>query len=174
MIDTIEGSEVALTPLRDDDSEKLYEWINDRELVTLNAPFKPVSRESHRRWFEQVRNRCDVRIFAIRLLADDRLIGSCQLNEIDRDGGSCRLQIRIGERSKWNRGHGSEAVGLLVRHALDGLGLSRVRLDVFADNERALRAYEKAGFTRLRQVQGRALIEGKRKDVIEMELQRGG
>ena len=164
-----ESSEVVLAPLRDADSDALFGWINDRELVILNAPFRPVSRDEHDAWFERIRRSHEVVIFGIRTADDDRLIGSCQLNEIDRTKGSAQLQIRIGDRDHWGRGRGTEAIRLLLRHAFGELGLRRVRLHVFADNERAIRAYEKAGFREARRLTEPVEIEGERKELVEME-----
>jgi RimJ/RimL family protein N-acetyltransferase len=174
----IEEPNVTLAPLRPEDSEAMFRWINDRELVQLNAPFEPVDRASHDRWFEGIQRREDVEIFAIRLADTERLIGTCQLNEIDRDRGTCELQIRIGEAEGRDRGHGTEAVGLLLRHAFEDLGLDRVHLDVFATNERAIRAYEKAGFVREGVREADVVIDGEEVDVVQMvavgEAGRGG
>ena len=42
---------VYLAPLRDADSDRLFAWINDRELVVSSAAFKPVARTDHDAWF---------------------------------------------------------------------------------------------------------------------------
>ena len=166
------GSKVRLTHLRDEDSEALFRWINDRDLVVLNAPFKRVSPGEHARWFDEVRRRLDIEIFGIRL-GDGALIGSCQLNAIDPARGECSLQIRIGEREAWGRGYGAEAVRLLLTYAFDELGLSLVRLEVFEDNERAINAYRKAGFREQGIRPRAAVIEGKPVDAIVMVAERG-
>ena len=165
----LEGPNLVLAPLREEDSPLLFKWINDRELVQLSAPFRPISRADHERWFREIREREDVAIFGIRLGEEDRLIGSCQLREIDHGRGSCELQIRIGESGGRDRGHGTEAVRLLLRHAFEDLGLRRVGLEVFDTNRRAIRSYEKAGFDRIRVVPAGALIEGNAVDLVEME-----
>jgi len=67
----MEGRLVRLAPLRDEDAEPMFEWINDRELVILNAPFKPVSLDEHESWFERIRQTPDVEIFGIRRREDD-------------------------------------------------------------------------------------------------------
>ena len=170
----MDGRLVRLAPLRDDDIEPLFRWINDRELVILNAPFKPVEWDDHRRWFERIRNAPEVEIFGIRRTEDDALIGSCQLNGIDRESGRASLQIRIGEREAWGKGFGTEAVQLLLEHAFQDLELERVELDVFAGNERALRTYRKAGFREQGVSEGGALIEGEPVDVIRMAAERAG
>jgi RimJ/RimL family protein N-acetyltransferase len=163
---------VRLTPLRDEDSDQLFQWINDRSLVILNAPFEPVTRSDHDRWFDSIRHRPDVAIFGIRLEGNDRLIGSCQLNQIDREQRTCQLQIRIGERDEWGRGYGTEAVGELLRYAFESLGMRQVGLQVFADNRRAIRTYENCGFKPRRVLRNRAVIEGERKDLLEMTVER--
>ena len=154
---------VRLEPLRDEDSDRLFAWINDRELVVLSAPFRPVERAAHDAWFDAVRRRDDTRIFGIRV--GDELIGSCQLHSIH--DGSAELQIRIGERVAQGRGYGSEAVRLLLRHAYGELGLRQVRLHVLASNERALALYRRAGFAELR---GDEVVEvnGRKERVIRM------
>jgi aminoglycoside 6'-N-acetyltransferase len=44
------------------------------------------------------------------------------------------------------RGHGSEAVRLVVAHLLEDRGHHRITIDPAADNTAAIRAYEKVGF----------------------------
>jgi ribosomal-protein-alanine N-acetyltransferase len=164
----LKGEDVSLEPLRDEDAVPMFRWINDRSLVELNAPFEPVSEESHRRWFEEIRNRLGVRIFGIRLSASDALIGSCQLLHIVPQRGTCELQVRIGEASARGRGYGTEAVRLLTRHAFDDLGLHRVEPRVFETNEIALRTFEKAGFVREGVLREYALVGGERVGLVIM------
>lgn len=145
----VQGMAIALEPLRDDDADALFHWINDRELVELSATFRPVSRAEHDAWFAAVRARDDVAIFAIR--EDGRLVGTGQLL---RDGDEAELRIRLGAADARGRGIGTEAVRRLVRHGFDELGLRRIWLQVFATNVRAIRAYEKAGFRRCGEREG--------------------
>jgi diamine N-acetyltransferase len=148
---------VELAPLRPADSDALFEWINDRELVVLNAPFRTVSRAEHDAWFDDIRDRDDVRIFGIR--HDDRLVGSCQLHSIHPVHRSAELQIRIGARDAQDRGVGTTAVQLLLRYAFEELWLHRVQLRVFATNARARHVYEGAGFR----------VEGTQRDAVRLE-----
>jgi len=132
---------LALEPLRDEDSDALFAWINDRALVELSAVFRPVTREEHDTWFAQVRARDDVLIRAIR--EDGRLVGTCSLLV---DGDEAELRIRIGEADARGRGLGTEAVRMLTARGFGELGLRRIWLQVFRANTRAIRSYEKAGF----------------------------
>jgi RimJ/RimL family protein N-acetyltransferase len=135
----------TLEPLRDEDSEALFAWINDRELVERSAVFRPITRDEHDAWFDEVRERDDVAIFAIR--EQGRLIGSCQLLVA---GDEAELRVRIAYPDAQGRGVGTWAVRELVAHGFDELGLRRIWLQVFAVNARAIRAYEKAGFATVR------------------------
>lgn len=137
---------VTLEPLRDEDSDALFAWINDRELVELSAVFRPVSRAEHDSWFAAVRQGDDTLIYAIR--EDGALVGTCQLLV---DGVEAELRIRIGVESAQGRGIGTVAVTELVRQGFADLGLERIWLQVFDVNARAIRAYEKAGFRTVRE-----------------------
>jgi diamine N-acetyltransferase len=80
--------------------------------------------------------------------------------------------IVIGDKSYWNQGYGTEAVRLLVRFGFHTLNLNRIFLRVYETNPRAIRAYEKAGFTsegRERQAEFR---NGKYIDVLRMSILR--
>lgn len=163
---------VKLTPILYDDLPLLFGWINDPDLVSLNARFKPISWESHLKWFDSLPEKSDQRIFAIRTISEEQLIGTCQLRGIDMGHRTAELVIRIGDQGFQGRGFGTEALKLLAGHAFTDLGLTRIGLHVFADNTRAVYAYRKVGFMvegRLRQA---VEIEGLRKDMLVMGLLR--
>jgi RimJ/RimL family protein N-acetyltransferase len=164
------GERIMLAPLGDEDSPVLFRWINDHDTVILNAAFHPVSEGDHQAWFDSVRNQDDVAVFGIRLLEDNRLIGSCQLLNINPDHRTADLQIRIGDPPARGRGHGTEAVALLLSHAFHTLKLRRVALHVFATNAAALRLYETSGFRREGILRSAALIDGIAVDVVVMGI----
>jgi RimJ/RimL family protein N-acetyltransferase len=164
------GRRVRLTALREEDSDQLFAWINDHELVVRSAPWRPVARADHDAWFAAIRGRDDARIFAIRLIEGDQLIGSCQLHSIVPERGSAELQIRIGERHEQGLGYGREAVELLLRHAFDSLGLERVTLQVFASNAPALAVYRATGFREEPGPPEEVAIDGRRERVLQMTI----
>jgi RimJ/RimL family protein N-acetyltransferase len=168
----LRGEHVELTAIRDADRERLFEWINDREEVLLNAGYSPVHESDHLAWFDRIRSRPDVVIFAIRAIADGQLIGSCQLLNVDRRHSTADLQIRIGAPKERGKGYGTEAVRMLLAHAFRDLGLERVQLHVFATNKPAVRAYEKAGLRHEGVLRSAAYIDGERRDVVVMGILR--
>ncbi|GAA1127092.1 GNAT family protein [Citricoccus alkalitolerans] len=83
-------------------------------------------------------------VWVIEETATGRIVGESVLNDLDEDNLSCGFRIWIsGAR---DRGLGSEAVELTLRHAFEDQGLHRVSLEVYAFNPRARHVYEKAGF----------------------------
>lgn len=164
------GTGIDLTGVRDEDSDQLFRWINDRELVVLSSAFHPVSRDAHDAWFARVRGSDDVAFFAIRLAGTEELIGSCQLHTVNSKHRSAELQIRIGSPEHWGRGHGGEAVRHLLDIGFEDLGLHRIYLTVLAGNERAQRAYLRAGFIREGTLRDAVFVEDRFQDLIVMGI----
>jgi RimJ/RimL family protein N-acetyltransferase len=169
-VTALEGERTRLAPLRDGDIEQLFEWINDRELVLFSAAYGPVHESNHRDWFDAIRRREDVAIFGIHTRDDNRLIGTCQLVAIHPVHRTAELQIRIGAEADRGSGVGTEAVRLLLRHGFEDLGLRRVQLLVFADNERAVRAYRAAGFEQEGVLRQAAFVGGRARDMVLMAV----
>ncbi len=168
----LKAKHVSLTALVNDDLPILMSWINEREQVLYNAPYKPVHEDQHKAWFESIQNRSDVVIFGIRTIENSKLIGSCQLHSIDQVHRSAELQIRIGETSQRGQGCGLEAVRLLLEFAFNDLNLHRVYLHVFVTNARAIHLYEKVGFKKEGMLREAAHVNGEYIDVMVMGLLR--
>jgi RimJ/RimL family protein N-acetyltransferase len=166
------GNRISLGPVGPADLPVLHRWINDRELVALSAPYRPVHASDHQAWWASVSSDPSVELFAIRMLDGDRLIGTCQLLGIDARHRTAELQIRIGEPGARGQGLGTEAVGLLLRHAFADRDLERVSLHVLSSNSPAIAAYEKSGFTREGVLRRAAYVDGSREDVVVMAVLR--
>lgn len=164
-------AEIVLGPLRHEDSERLFEWINDRALVLLNSPYRPVGASHHSKWFDAIQEREDVAIFAIREKGG-RLVGVCQLLNRNPVHQTAELQIRIGAPADRGRGFGTAAVKSLLHFAFHDWNLRRVQLYVIEGNEAALRTYEKVGFKREGVLRQAVHIDGRHRDLIVMGVLR--
>lgn len=165
-------SDIVLTALREEDSPTLFRWINDRALVILNAPFRPVSRDAHDAWFAAVQRDASRVIRAIRETPDGPVLGSCQLHDLHPIHRTAELQIRIGAASARGRGVGTAAVRQLLALAFGELALHRVFVHVFATNAPAIALYEKVGFRDEGTLREAALIDDRRVDVKVMGILR--
>ena len=169
----LKGEHIFLGPVARTDSEMLFGWINDPHTVRYNAPYTPVHEQIHAQWMEKAIQSSDQVIFAIRRNVDDGLVGVVQLVDIHPVHRSAQLVIRIGSKTERGKGFGTEAVRLIIDFAFRDRNLHRVWLVVFADNERAIAAYEKAGLRK----EGRLLeafhIDGGWRDGVLMSLLSG-
>lgn len=68
--------------------------------------------------------------------------------ELDAEYRHAGIDIFLVERGQ-GRGLGTDAVRTLARHLVHDLGHHRLIIDPAADNERAIRCYEKVGFRRV-------------------------
>jgi len=164
------GTKAALTALRRDDAETLLGWINDPATVRFNAPFAPVHEPAHLDWFERVTADSARIIFGIRDVVSMRLVGVVQLVDIHPIHRSAELIIRIGSDGDRGQGYGTEAVRLAASFAFRDRNLQRVSLKVFADNARAIRAYEKAGLQQEGVLRRAAFIDGRWCDEVVMAI----
>ena len=79
---------------------------------------------------------------------DGRIIGESVLNEIDWDLRSANFRIAIFHPTDRGKGIGSWMIRTARNFAFETLKLHRLSLDVFSFNQRAERAYARAGFRR--------------------------
>lgn len=114
----------------------------------------------------------DLKGFAIRTLADERLIGLIGLYTIFWLHHEAFMGIHIGERDYWGKGYGTDALQVLLRYGFGELNLRRISLSFLEGNARAMRSYEKCGF----RLEGRErhawAYDGRRWDEIYMGLLR--
>ena len=78
---------------------------------------------------------------------DDEFVGVVRLAPVDAANRSARLGIGILDPARLGHGIGTEAIRLALRWGFEELGLHRVSLTVVADNNRAVAAYTRCGFT---------------------------
>lgn len=169
----LEGERVVLRPIQAWDRERLYELVETIEVRALasNDPPLPLSLEEvearDKRWVEE-RNQ-DSAWFAIDV--DAETIGICGLHEIDHYHQRAEVGIRIG-KPYWGRGHGQDAVRTLVEYGFSRLNLAKIMLQVFADDERAVGAYRKAGFVEEGRLRDHTWYDGARHDELVMAVLR--
>ncbi|MFF3332937.1 GNAT family N-acetyltransferase [Streptomyces sp. NPDC002888] len=84
--------------------------------------------------------------FTVEDLADGCPIGMADYRGLDPFAGQATVGIVIGEQDRWGGGYGSEALRLLLGHLFGACRLRRVELETWSGNERAIRAFRRAGF----------------------------
>lgn len=136
---------VELRPLTLEDADRIISWRNDVAVAAQLFSDEPPTRESHLAWFENLGRRCDRLEFIV--LLEKREVGTVGLSGIDLGRREAELGILIGEPSARGQGVAFEACRLLLTFGFETLGLRGIRLQLFSENEKARKLYERLGFT---------------------------
>ena len=88
------------------------------------------------------------------------LLGELRLDGIDRQDKRASLAVGIEDPRSLGKGFGTEAIRLALTHAFRSLNLHRISVRVVAYNTRAIRAYEKCGFSHEGREREAALVDG--------------
>jgi RimJ/RimL family protein N-acetyltransferase len=145
----ISGNKVALGPLQKSMLSSFVRWENDFTVSSMSGdPLRPISRERVEERFERRLKEASSWFieFAIYERASMQVIGSAELRNIDKNHRTAEYGIIIGDKSCWGKGYGTETTILMLDYAFTVLGLHNVLLSTFSYNERAVRAYTRAGF----------------------------
>ena len=145
-----QGSLVRLAALAEEDAAVMVRWSEDPVYLRLqdsNAA-RPQSAAEIAADISKLAGEPNSLTYGIRTLAEDRLIGTVGLWEIEWSNAVAWLGIGIGQRDDWDKGYGSDALRLILAYAFRELNLYRLTLTVLAYNGRAIRLYERAGFQR--------------------------
>lgn len=161
--------DVSIRPITYDDTEKIIKWRNS-DFVRSKFIYQDLfTKESHEKWMKNKVETGEVAQFII--VCDNKDVGSVYLRDIDYDMKEAEYGIFIGEEKALGCGIGTKSAKLIIEYAFNTLKLERLILRVHADNERAIKSYEKAGFKK----NGKSeivLIEGKETSIIFMDLEK--
>lgn len=165
-----ESDHIYLRPMEIADTDKIVSWRN-KDIVRNHFIFQDsFTREGHLNWIRTQIDPGHVVQFIICEKAVNRDVGSVYLRDIDREKRCAEYGVFIGEEDALGKGYGTQAANLILNYAFEVLGLRSIFLRVFADNIRARKSYEKAGFRLLMDKQETVVIDGKKKEVVFYEI----
>jgi len=146
----ITGQKVRIREVGPDDFTRVAAWRQDEEITALDIA---------------AGNVFNTQVYSIETLGKVH-IGTCSL--YNHAPTEIQLGIMIGDKDYWNKGYGTDTVSLLTSYALATLSIERVWLKVLPLNKRAIRCYEKCGFS----CSGRLALNGY--EFITMEIRKQG
>jgi len=171
------GESVCLAPIDPErDAEIESRWTHDAEylrMLSLN-PARPLSPAQVKKKYEALEKSLEEEknqfYFAVRLSADDRLVGFARIYWIWWQHRSAMVNLGIGNPGDRGQGYGTQALRLLLGYAFDELNLYRLTAVVPEYNLTALRLFEKAGFVQEVRRREAANRDGRRWDVLHYGL----
>jgi RimJ/RimL family protein N-acetyltransferase len=118
-----------------------WKWLNDPEIKKLT--YTPeFTREQQKAWFESLYSKTDYKIWGVQY--DNKPIGVCGLKNITF--ADAEYWGYIGVKQYWGIGLGSVIMQLVEKEA-EKAGLHSIWLSVIPENIRAIRLYQKNGYT---------------------------
>jgi RimJ/RimL family protein N-acetyltransferase len=143
------GERIVLREYRQEDYAAIRAWVNDRETVRYLSSryWMPQSAADTADMLDHVTHAGPNGAFFV--IADREsgdYLGQIDLTSVNWKLRLADMAIVLGREAERGKGLGGEAIALLLEYAFTTLGLNRVELEVAADNLRAVRCYERAGF----------------------------
>ena len=163
-----QDTDIYLRPMTPEDTDNIIKWRN-QDFVRRNFIYQELfTREGHEEWTRTMIDSGKGVQFIICIKENDRPIGSVYLRDIDKTAKKAEYGIFIGENETWGRGYGFKTATLMLKYAFEELKLHKVMLRVLADNERAKKSYEHAGFVQEAYLKDEVFLEGSYRDLILM------
>ena len=164
------GDNIYLSPISLDDVEEYAEMVNDIK-VSVGLGYLSYTNiidfESEKEFLISVKKE---KMFAVRLLENDNLLGNVGFNSVDLLNRTAVIGIMLGNPNYQRKGYGIEAVKLILDYGFSFLNLRNISLSVFEYNEAAYNLYKKAGFKEVGRLRKAVEIMGKTYDVIIMDM----
>ncbi|MBD5548045.1 MAG: UDP-4-amino-4,6-dideoxy-N-acetyl-beta-L-altrosamine N-acetyltransferase [Lachnospiraceae bacterium] len=166
----INGADIVLRLMKEEDTDLIIKWRNT-EFVRRNFIYQELfTRQGHENWVKTMIDTGRVVQFIILRKMDDKPVGSVYLRDIDRTHSKAEYGIFIGEKEALGKGYGTQAARMMIEYAFHEEGLHKLMLRVLAENVRARRSYEKAGFVREAHLKDEVFLDGRYQDVIYMAV----
>jgi len=141
------GEHVFLRPVEPSDAPIVAACTNNPEVRISYFTHTPVSlhvQEERIRGYYQPG--ADYIPFIIALRESETPIGVTAFHRVDLVSRAAVYSICISDPVHWGHGHAGEVTSLMLQYGFNILNLHRIQLHVWAGNQAAIKAYEKAGF----------------------------
>lgn len=141
-----QGKLIRLRAFEPEDAPTILTWLNDPEVQEFQGTRYPRSLTNLQERNETSGIRFSSANFAVEALDDGTLIGEVWIGCEHPEMRVGDLSITIGDKSRWDKGYGTDTMRTVCRFGFDMMNLHRIELHVFSENLRARRAYQKVGF----------------------------
>ncbi len=137
---------LKLEPLQADDCQEIVAWHEgtDKDFLQTWAGHKaytyPITAEQIINWIS------NNDIFVFKILYENKMIGTIELSQIDRQNNKARICRFILKEDYRGKGLGQKVLDEVMNYAYRELNICSFSLGVFVNNENAIRCYKKAGF----------------------------
>lgn len=176
----MKSENLKLRPVEEDDLLDLYVIRSDPAVAAQFFDWRPVTRTGQREWYESIRRAPDKLAFVL-VGADPTaqgrteqsqhiVIGFGQIVDIDHRNGTCEVGGFMIRPRLQKRGFGEELIKRILSFCAKDIGMRKVCLEVFEDNEVAIEIYKKVGFRIEGTLETHVWKDGSWRNVLMMAL----
>ncbi len=163
-------SGIYLRKMTYEDTDNIVEWRNS-DSVRGNFIYQALfTRESHENWIKTMIDTGKVVQMMICECETGRAVGSVYIRDIDPVHQKAEYGIFIGAEDARGKGYGTAAAKLMIQYSFEVLKLHRLFLRVYAENQQAIRSYEKAGFIKEAFLHDDVFVNGKFRNIVLMGI----
>ncbi|MFW9846154.1 MAG: GNAT family N-acetyltransferase [Candidatus Thorarchaeota archaeon] len=168
------GEKVKLRALEMSDLDDIMKHWNNYELRRFLAHVMPMSENAERVWLESATKENPWKDGRLTLAIEEKrtgeFLGTISLFDISKQMQRAEFGISIHNPENFGKGYGTDATKVMLWIGFQVLGLNSIYLYTIAYNDRAQKAYEKAGFKRIGVYRQAIFIEGRFHDFIAMDI----
>ena len=168
------GEKVCLRALESDDLDIILKYWNNVEIRRYLGSLLPMSRSTEKEWLERATKSDPWRdgeiVFAIENKETREFLGTASLFDISKQNRHAEFGIAIHNPENLGKGYGTDATMVILWIGFHVLGLNNVYLYALSNNNRAIRAYEKAGFKKIGSFRKMVFSMGKFEDLLAMDI----
>lgn len=167
----LRGEKVILRAVEKDDLKRLHELERNVDLVLLgDGHWQPEPFVAFEKNYEKHLEREEKSWFVIEV--DGVLIGTTALHHSNRRDGVSEFGIGIYDPDYVGKGHGRDAIQVLLRWAFRVQNYRRIWLNTTSNNVRAIRSYEACGFVHEGRLREHIFSDGGYVDMVQMGMLR--
>lgn len=140
------GSKIGLREITDSDiNDKYCSWLNDLEVNQyMQSRYSPWNIEKMKSYIDSL-SKYEY-IFAICQIDTDEHIGNIKIGPVDWINRKAEISILLGEKDKWGKGYGSEAIALMNTYAFETLSLHKLTAGCYVSNIGSKNIFMKNGY----------------------------
>jgi len=170
------GELVRLRALEMEDLEIILKYWNNYEMRQFLAGSIPMSKNAEKQWLERATTMDPWKdgglVLAIENRKTNTFLGTVSFFDISKQHRRAEFGIAIHNPENFGKGFGTDATRVMLWVGFHILGLNSIFLETLDRNERAQRAYEKAGFKRIGIFRQASYMAGQFSDHVIMDITR--
>lgn len=159
----LEGDQVELRTIEEEDIEFLQENINNQEIRKYLTVRKPVNKVQQREFFQEVVS-SDQNIH-LAICSDGEIAGIISLEDEQDDIGAATLGLWIASKHQKN-GYGTEAARLITEYGFNELNYHRISARAYEYNKGSQKIWKKLGFQKEGELREKTFYDGEFGDIL--------